>query len=269
MKPLLIPLIITLHLVTITKSDEKWKHFGKEFSIEEYTSIVELNEHPEKYFNKDIKIKGIIASACNEEGCFIEVVPEDGKGEGIVVNFSDLTTKFPTDCAGRDVIVEGMFYQKIYPETRVKHWQGHSFRKGKNVPEYSLIKRIHARAVKIGTTKRAIPQPIEIIQASIDKIDLNLMEFEAEGFGTGKKILKPGEITGEHTTGKSREIVICLEGTITVLKENAQPITLSMNEMTFIPPGIKHEIKNLSDKTASYIFVYARKIEQEKKEHKH
>ena len=62
-------------------------------------------EFPEKYFNKDVKIQGIISSVCNEEGCFIEVVPEDGKGEGIMVNFPDLTTSFPTDCAGFEVIV--------------------------------------------------------------------------------------------------------------------------------------------------------------------
>ncbi len=256
-------------IITLTNADDRWRHFGNKFSLDDTTSIYALSKSPEKYYNKDVKIKGFIASACNEEGCFIEVIPEDGNGEGIVVNFPDLTTKFPTDCVGYEVIVEGMFYQKIYPETRLKHWQGHSFRKGKNVPEYSLIKRIHAKAVKIGTTKHSIPKPNEIVKASIDKIDLNVMEFEAEGFGTGIKILKPGEITETHNTGKSREIVICLDGTISVQKEKAQEITLGINEMTFIPPDTKHEIKNQTDKNATYIFVYARKIEQEKKGHKH
>jgi len=244
------------------------KHLGGLFSRTEITPIGKLTTHPGKYFNKDVKVEGIIASACTDDGCFIEIVAEEGGGEGILVNFRDLAYIFPTDCAGHTVVVEGMFYQKIYPPTRVLHWQEHSFRKEKHVPEFSLIKRITAKAVDIGQTMVAIPKPTDILDAPVDRIDLNTMEFEAEGFGTGKKTLKPSEITSEHSTGNHRELIFCLQGAITVRKSDKPPVTLMAGEMTYIPPATKHEIKNLADTPATYIFVFSQQPEtQTKKPH--
>lgn len=264
-----IAIIILLIVMTFTPLDAQRKHLGNNFSIKETTPIGELTEHSEKYFNKDVKVEGIIASACTNEGCFIEVVSNDGAGESIVVNFPELVHKFPTDCAGYEVVVEGMFYQKIYPESRVLHWQGHSFRKGIKVPEFSLIKRIHAKGVSIGEVKATVPKPGEIIPASVDRINLNVIEFEAEGFGAGKKWLSPGDSTEKHTSGNYREIVYCMDGTITIFKEGVLPITLVLGDMAYIQPETKHEIKNLSDKPATYFFVFSKKNESEKKPHQH
>jgi quercetin dioxygenase-like cupin family protein len=255
--------------VSTSLTNAQDKHFGRDFTLKEVTPIAELNERPEKYFNRDVKIEGIIASACTNEGCFIEVISKSGKGEGVVINFPELVNTFPIDCAGHKAVVEGMFYQKVYPSSRVLHWQGHSFRKGMHVPEFSLIQRISAKAVTIERETGVIPEPGKINEASVDRIDLDAMEFEAEGFGTGKKLLKPGEITEEHSTGNSREILYCLEGTLTVLKSGGEPVNLAAGEMSYIPPATKHEIKNLSDKSAVYVFVFAQKIEAEKKEHDH
>ena len=66
-----------------------------------------------------------------------------------------------------------------------------------------------------------------------------------------------------------REMLFCLEGTLTILKPGMTPVTLTSGEMTYIPPETKHEIKNLSDKPAECIFVFARKTEIEKKNHDH
>ncbi|MBA4312335.1 MAG: hypothetical protein C0417_06870 [Chlorobiaceae bacterium] len=244
---------------------EKSKHLGDKFTIMEVTPIRDLNSYPQKYYNKNVKIEGIIASVCNEEGCFIEVVPKDGDGEGILVNFDGLKEKFPIDCIGRIVIVEGMFYQKVYPASRVKHWQKHSFRMGKIVPEFSLIKRILAKAVLIEEQKIPLPDINEISDFSHTKINLNIMEFETDGFGIGKKILKQGEVTEMHNSGNYREIIICLEGIISVSKSTNESINLASGEMTYIPPDTKHEIKNISDTTSVYIFVNSRKPENEKR----
>ncbi|MBI4811062.1 MAG: DUF4920 domain-containing protein [Ignavibacteriales bacterium] len=200
MRLLPIAIIISLIEMTLTPADAQWKHIGKEFSLKETTPINELIDHPEKYYNKDVMIEGIIASACTNEGCFIEVVSKDGKGEGVLVNFPELIHKFPTDCVGYEVVVEGMFYQKIYPHSRVSHWQGHSFRKGIKIPEFSLIKRIHAKAVSLGEKKLTVPKPGEIVPTSVSRIDLDKMEFETDGFGGGKKLLAPGDSVDEHST---------------------------------------------------------------------
>jgi len=259
--------IILLIELTFTQGDAQWKHISKDFTLKGTTPISEVTEHPEKYYNRDVKIEGVIASACTNEGCFIEVVSKDGEGEGILVNFPELTHTFPADCAGYEVVVEGMFYQKVYPESRVQHWQGHSFRKGEKIPEFSMIKRILAKAVSIGEKKLEIPKPTEIIPASVNRIDLNTMEFETDGFGAGKKVLAPGDSVEEHSSGNYREIVFCLEGVLTVIKQGVEPVTLNSGEMTYIPSDTKHKIKNQSDKPAAYLFVFTRKIETEEKKH--
>lgn len=259
--------IIPFILIAAILGEVEWIHLGEKFTIDEETPIQKLIEHPEKYHNKHVKISGIIASVCNEEGCFIEVVPKDGIGEGIVANFPGLKYTFPLDCAGLEAVVEGLFYQKIYPLARVSHWQHHSYRKGKNVPKFALTMRMVAEAAKIGGSRAAIPLPAEIRKASTHKIDLDVMEFEAEGFGIGKKKLEPGAVTPQHSTGKVREIIVCLEGSITVYKQGSEPVILTSGEMAFIPPATAHEIRNEGKENASYIFIYARKIEEEEHDH--
>ena len=238
---------------------EYWAiRLGTEMKISEATPIAELSGHPERWFNRDVRIEGIIASACTQEGCFIEVVPESGPGEGIVVNFDDPAIKFPTDCAGKKVIVEGMFYLKIYPASRLQHWQNHSFRKGKNIPELSLVKRIIAASAEIKPEKGAVPVPGEILAADTKRIDLSMMEFEAEGFGTGKKILKPGEVTPKHSTGNVREMIFCLEGEVSISLGGAAPFTIKSGEMSYIPSATEHELKNEGKSPCVYIFVYSK-----------
>jgi len=260
--------LIPLLLIAVAPGEAEWIHLGEHFTLEEDFPIRELVEHPDKYHNRIVRISGIIASVCNEDGCFIEVIPEEGDSEGIVVNFPGLKHTLPLDCAGQETVVEGIFFQKIYPSVRVSHWQHHSFRKDMRVPEYALIMRIEAEAVKIGGRRVAIPAPSEIKEGSPYRIDLGVMEFEDEGFGIGKKHLEPGAVRQRRGKSKAREMIICLEGSITVYKHGAEPVILNSGEMAFIPPAVDHEIRNEGSETAAYVFIYAREIE-EKKEHDH
>ena len=240
---------------------------GAGFTLGQATPIAELSRHPGTYFNRDVRIEGVIASACTQEGCFIEVVPEDGGSEGILVNFPD-STRFPVDCAGRHAVVEGLFYQKIYPASRVAHWQGHSFRMGKPVGEFSLIKRLTAKAAELGA-RQTVPPPGDIVPATTDRVDLATMEFEADGFGTGRKHLAPGEVTERHSTGRMRELIFCLEGAVAVQLGSAAPITLKAGELSYIPPDTEHELRNPSSGLATYLFVFSRAPEPQSGEKPH
>jgi mannose-6-phosphate isomerase-like protein (cupin superfamily) len=235
----------------------KWMHLGEEFLLSESIPIRDLIADSELYFNRQVRIEGIVASACTNEGCFIEVVPENG-GEGVVVNFPELVHLFPTDCAGAHAVVEGMFYRKVYPAARLAHWQGHSFRAGKPVPEFSLIHRVTARAVSLSNDKVPVPPALDIPPAETDRLDLANMEFEAEGFGAGRKVLAAGDSTETHPSGKTREMIFCLEGTLTVIRPGHAQVDLGPSTMTYIPPATHHAIRNLSDQPAVYIFVYSK-----------
>jgi quercetin dioxygenase-like cupin family protein len=251
------------------RAEAGWPHLGEAFRIDAATPISELTAHPEKYFNHQVRLEGVIASACTQEGCFIEVVPEDGAGEGVVVSLPDLKHHFLTACAGIHAIVEGLFYRKVYPASRVLHWQGHSFREGKPVPDFSIIPRLSARAASISEQKGPVPPPGDIHAASTDRIDLGAMEFEAEGFGSGRKWLEPGEVVDAHSTGASREIIYCLGGSITVGRKGHPTVILHAGEMSYLPPGTEHELRNASDQPAGYLFVFAKAVEAEQKPHDH
>lgn len=261
--------IVPLLAAATAPGGSDWVHLGDPFTIDKETPIQRLIEHSEQYHNKDVKISGIIASVCNKEGCFIEVVPKNGKGEGVVVSFPGLKQTFPLDCAGREAVVEGLFYQKIYPSARMSHWQHHSCRKGMKIPRFALIMRMAASAVKLGGRRLAVPAPAQVKGTIPHKVDLAVMGFEDEGFGIGKKRLQPGGTAPEHSTGNVREMIVCVEGSVTVHKQGSEPVILAPGEMAFIPPTTTHETRNESQAVAGYIFIYARAIEKEEEDHKH
>ena len=262
--------IITVTIASgVAWPETRWTHLGEAFRIDAATPISELTAHPERYFNHQVRIEGVIASACTQEGCFIEVVAEDGTGEGVVVNFPDLKHHFPMARAGGRAIVEGLFYRKVYPASRVLHWQGHSFREGKPVPDFSIIPRLSARAASISEQAGPVPLPGDIHAASTDRIDLGAMEFEVEGFGSGRKRLEPGAVVDAHSTGGSREIIYCLEGAVTVRRKGHPTVILHAGEMTYLPPRAEHELRNASDQPAGYLFVFAKGVEAEQKSHGH
>ena len=241
---------------------EGWVHLGDALAIDEATPIQEITTDPEAYHDHVVRIEGRIASVCTREGCFIELVPTEG-GEGIVANFPGLAHTFPTDCAGLEAVVEGRFYQKVYPRARVAHWQQHSFRPGEAIPEYSLAFRMDVRGADIGGTRAAPPPPAAITAASADRIDLERVEFEAEGFGIGRRTVAPGEVVPRPSTGGNRWMIICLEGRLAVHRaDRDRPVALETAEMTYVPAGIMFEVRNESSADAALSLVYARRLDE-------
>ncbi len=255
---------LPLVLVTVVGADEDaWIHLGESLEMVETTPIATILADPAAFHDREVRIAGRIASVCTEEGCFVEVVPATGGGEGIVVNFPGLSHTFPTDCAGLDAIVEGRFYQKVYPRDRVAHWQQHSYRPGEAIPEYSLAFRMDVRGATIGGTRAAPPPPAGIREASADFVDLDLVEFEAEGLGIGRRIVAPGEVVPRPSTGGNRWMVVCLEGIVVVHRGDREPLPLRASEMSYIPAGVVFDVRNESDVEANLMLVYARNLEPE------
>jgi quercetin dioxygenase-like cupin family protein len=260
--------VIALLLATSAPAAAPPVHLGAAFTLREATPIDQIERDPARWFNRDVRVEGVVASCCTQEGCFVEVVPESGGGEGIVVNFPD-STRFPVDCAGARVVIEGTFYRKVYPASRVAHWQGHSFRHGREVPDYSMIQRITAKGAEFLPGRVAAPAPGTIVAGATDRVDLATAEFETDGFGTGRKILAPGERTPAHGTGNVREMIFCLEGEVTVRRGDAAPVTLGPGEMSFLPPRTQHEVWNAGRHPATYLFVFSRAPEPAAQEHAH
>ena len=245
-------------------AEDGWLELGDGFEIEEATPIQAILDDPADYHDREVRIEGRIASVCNEEGCFIEVVPAEGGGEGIVVNFPGLVHTFPMDCTGLEAVVEGRFYQKVYPHARVDHWQHHSFRPGIEVPEYSLAFRMDVRGARIGGSRAAAQPPAEIRESSADRVDLQLMGFEAEAFGIDRRSIAPGGAVPRPSTGGNRWMILCRQGEILVDREDGRTVAVHSGEMSFVEAGVNFEVRNESDTEASFDLVYARKVEPQK-----
>ncbi len=232
-------------------------HLGSPFAIARATPIADLEAHPERWFNRDVRIEGIVASVCLRDGCVMEVVPAGGsRGESVLAGFAD-TTRFPTDCRGARVVLEGMFYRKVYPASRVVAWQEHSFRPGEPVPPFTRLLRMTVRAAEVGPRGVPVPPGRALEPAPTDRVDLLASEFEDDACGTGRKRLGPGEATPAHNSSYARELVFCLEGAITIRCGDAPPVVLGPSQMGYVPPNTWHEIRNEGRRPATYLFVFA------------
>ena len=257
----------TMLVCVSAMAEEGWLDLGDGFEIGEATPIQAILDDPAAFHDREVRIEGRIASVCTEEGCFIEVVPTEEGGEGIVVNFPGLAHTFPLDCAGLDAVVEGRFYQKVYPHARVDHWQHHTFRPGMKVPEYSLAFRMDVSGARVGGARAAAPQPAEIRKSSADLVDLALTGFEAEAFGIDRRSIGPGGIVPRPSTGGNRWMVLVRKGEISVRREDGRTIAVRAGEMSFVEAGVSFEVRNESDAEASFDLVYSRKIEPEAHAH--
>lgn len=250
-------------------SGEEWLRIGEPLRGTEAIPIQRILDDPGPFHDQEVRIEGRIASVCTEEGCFVEIVADQGNGEGIVVNFPGLSHTFPLDCAGLEAKIEGRFYQKVFPHARVDHWQQHTFRPGVHVPEYSLAFRMDGIGAEIGGTRATPPGPAEIRTASPDQIDLASMGFEAEGFGVDRRRIAPGETVPRPSTGGNRWMVICRTGEVSVHREDRpKPTILGAGQLGFLPAGVLFEVHNAGSESASFDLVYSRQIEKEKP-HRH
>lgn len=236
-------------------NEEVYPHLGEPFAAATATPVAEVLMHPERSVNRVVRLKGRIASVCNEEGCFIEVVPPDG-GDGIVVNFPGLKFTFPKDCAGLTVDVEGLLYRKIYHRARVLHWQHHSFRPGIAVPPYSSVWRMDAHAASLSGLRAALPTSGELRAAVPDKIDLAKTAFEDEGFGIDRRVIDAGSTLSQPGAATVRKIVVCVEGLATVERLGAAPVSLSPGEMAYIPAAAAFDIR-AGNSAATLLIIYA------------
>lgn len=242
-------------------------HLGATFALEVETPIEEIVARPELFHNRLVRTSGVIASACDEEGCFIEVVPRQG-GDGIVVNFPGLVHTFPVDCAGREAVVEGLLYRKIYHSARVSHWQHHSYHVGRHVPEFSLVLRLEAQAAEVAGSKAGVPPLPDIRAASPFAVDLDREEFEDEGLGIGKKRLEADVPRRQPGSAVARSLVVCLEGALSVTRDGAEPVRLAPGGMAYVPPRTPYLLQAEDGAPAQVLIVYANTPPQEK-EHKH
>jgi mannose-6-phosphate isomerase-like protein (cupin superfamily) len=231
-------------------------HLGDPFAAAAATPVAEVLADPDRFVNRVVRVSGIVASACDEEGCFIEVVPPQGGGDSVVVNFPGLKHTFPTDSAGLAADVEGLLYRKVYHRARVSHWQHHSYRPGVAVPEFSSVLRLEARAARLAGPRSPVPPPPPLQSASAAKVDLATSAFEDEGFGVDRRVVEAGTTLPQPVSATVRKLVFCVEGAVSVTRPGAAPVSLRPGEMTYVAKATAFDL-TAGPQRAAVLIVYA------------
>jgi len=232
---------------------------GAPFTLTQETPIAEITTDPDAFHDRVVRIEGRIASVCTQEGCFIEVVPENG-GEGIVVNFPGLVHTFPIDSAGLAAVVEGRLYRKIYPRARVDHWQHHSFRPGVEIPAFSLVLRMDAHGAQIGGDQSAVPRPAPMREVVPDRVGLAQVGFETEDLGIDRRRIAAGGSIPRPSPGNYRWLVLCRAGEVVIARHGGTNVAIRAGEMSFLPAGVDFEVRNESSGDAVVELLYSKVV---------
>jgi hypothetical protein len=122
---------------------------GAPFRTEKTTPLEDITTQPGRYRDTLVRTRGKIDSVCNQEGCWIDLVPFSGGAPGVLVNPLGKAFSFPVDCSGRSAEVEGRFFVQSYPESKLRHWSHHGWRKDRVIDGPMSVHRIEATAVEI------------------------------------------------------------------------------------------------------------------------
>lgn len=77
-------------------------------------------EKPADYAKTPVVVEGLIAKACTNKGCWMELVPEEGK-PGVRVTFKDYGFFVPLDSKGLKARAEGVAAVKTLSKERADH----------------------------------------------------------------------------------------------------------------------------------------------------
>ncbi|MBC8316420.1 MAG: DUF4920 domain-containing protein [Desulfobulbaceae bacterium] len=80
---------------------------GEKLILDKKTLVSEINDEPEKYLGKRVRIEGIIIEVCAARGCWVEI-SSDVPFQKIQVKVVDGEIIFPMEAKGRTAAVEGL-----------------------------------------------------------------------------------------------------------------------------------------------------------------
>jgi len=94
--------------------------FGEVISEEGAVPYGSVLAKLEKVDTVNVKVAGKIESVCQKKGCWMNLVQE-GQPD-IFVKFKDYAFFMPLDCAGKEVIMEGIAFKEVTPVDELRHY---------------------------------------------------------------------------------------------------------------------------------------------------
>lgn len=222
--------------------------------------LARLSAHPRAHHDQTVLVEGIVTSVCGQEGCFINLVPLNGKGRGVFVVSRPGGPKFPKDCVGKVARVRGRFYSKVTPRSRMSHWHGHGWRAVEaRIPLFAELLRIDADQVTFRPLDRAVKiaqEPLAPHAGAI--VDLRWSEFEAALMGARRQCLDPGEETPSRPTRRYHELLLALDHPL-IVKRGVPTAEhgLQRDQAYYLPARTTYRVKNGGRQRGCFIMVYS------------
>lgn len=85
------------------------EHFGEPFTQAPVVTLAQLQEAPDTFYRKAVRVKGVIERQCPVAGCWFFL--NDGQGRSIKVELGDYLSKLPQKI-GHSAEVEGEWIKK-------------------------------------------------------------------------------------------------------------------------------------------------------------
>jgi hypothetical protein len=102
--------------------DTSAQTFGAPISAGPALSLADVLATPDRFRDQAVTVEGQVRRACTRRGCWMEVAQgADPKLPGCRVTFKDYGFFVPTDSAGAQVKVQGVFGVNTLPPERVAH----------------------------------------------------------------------------------------------------------------------------------------------------
>ena len=98
------------------------KTFGAEITDEGFVTLDQATTMLESMDSLPLKLTGTVKEVCQNKGCWMNVVSENGESQPIFVKFKDYGFFVPKDCAGKKVVMEGIAYREVTPVDELRHY---------------------------------------------------------------------------------------------------------------------------------------------------
>ena len=116
-----LPLIAGAEEAPATQTAKSPETFGAPLSAGETLPLAKVLGAPDAYAGKQVRVEGVVRTACAKKGCWMELAAADGTGPGCRVTFQNYGFFVPRDSAGAKARLEGVLQVKTLAKKEVDH----------------------------------------------------------------------------------------------------------------------------------------------------
>ena len=106
---------------TPTSTEGDISHFGSDFTLTETQAIDSVISKADELSGQNVRVQATISKVCLRKGCWFVLQGTENSERYVRVTMRDYSFFVPTDCSGKEAVVEGVFRAVELPEAARQH----------------------------------------------------------------------------------------------------------------------------------------------------